>query len=149
MIQGKHVLILMASVTTGFTANRSIEAIKYYGGNVAGVAAIYRAVDEIGGYPVKSVYSVDDLPDFADYSMENRTYRYFTGTPVFPFGHGLSYADIHEQWIDAKTVELTNESEIDTAYAVLRYADAPDRHLIGFEKVFIKAKERKTVVFER
>jgi beta-glucosidase len=81
--------------------------------------------------------------------MKNRTYRYFTGTPVFPFGHGLSYADIHEQWIDAKTVELTNESEIDTAYAVLRYADAPDRHLIGFEKVFIKAKERKTVVFER
>jgi beta-glucosidase len=110
---------------------------------------LFGDVSPSGRLPVTFYHSVDDLPDFADYSMENRTYRYFTGTPVFPFGHGLSYADIHEQWIDAKTVELTNESEIDTAYAVLRYADAPDRHLSGFEKVFIKAKERKTVVFER
>ena len=42
MIRGKHVLVLMASVTTGFTAKRSIEAIQYYGGKVAGVAAIYQ-----------------------------------------------------------------------------------------------------------
>ena len=74
MIQGKHVLILMASVTTGFTANRSIEAIKYYGGNVAGVAAIYRAVDEIGGYPVRSVYSVADLPDYESYDYRDCPY---------------------------------------------------------------------------
>ena len=74
MIQGKHVLILMASVTTGFTANRSIEAIKYYGGNVAGVAAIYRAVDEIGGYPVRSVYSIDDLPDYESYDYRDCPY---------------------------------------------------------------------------
>jgi orotate phosphoribosyltransferase len=67
MIRGKHVLILMASVTTGFTAKRSIEAIGYYGGHVAGVAAIYRAVDEVEGYPVRSVYSVSDLPDYASY----------------------------------------------------------------------------------
>ena len=60
MIRGKHVLVLMASVTTGFTAKRSIEAIEYYGGKVSGVAAIYRAVDEVEGYPVKSVYSVQE-----------------------------------------------------------------------------------------
>ena len=53
MIRGKHVLVLMASVTTGFTAKRSIEAIEYYGGKVSGVAAIYRAVDEVEGYPVQ------------------------------------------------------------------------------------------------
>jgi beta-glucosidase len=35
--------------------------------------------------------STDDLPPFKDYSMRNRTYRYFTGTPLYPFGHGLSY----------------------------------------------------------
>ena len=51
MITGKHVLVLMASVTTGFTAKRSIEAIGYYGGHVAGVAAIYSAVEEVGGLP--------------------------------------------------------------------------------------------------
>ena len=67
MIQNKHVLILMASVSTGFTAKKAVEAIGYYGGNVAGVAAIYRAVDELEGYPVRSIYSVSDLPDYASY----------------------------------------------------------------------------------
>ena len=74
MIQGKTVLILMASVTTGFTARRSIEAIGYYGGRVAGVAAIYRAVDEVGGYPVRSVFSIDDLPEYRSYDYRDCPY---------------------------------------------------------------------------
>ena len=74
MIRNKHVLILMASVTTGFTAKRAIEAIGYYGGMVAGVAAIYRAVDKIEGYPVRSVYSVEDLPDYASYDYRECPY---------------------------------------------------------------------------
>ena len=74
MIQGKHVLVLMASVTTGYTAKRSIEAIGYYGGYVAGVAAIYRAVDEVAGYPVRSVYSVSDLPDYESYDYRECPY---------------------------------------------------------------------------
>ena len=67
MIRGKHVGVIMASVTTGVTANRAIEAITYYGGQVAGIAAIYSAVDEIQGYPVRSVYNLKDLPDYASY----------------------------------------------------------------------------------
>ncbi|MEE1036671.1 MAG: orotate phosphoribosyltransferase [Oscillospiraceae bacterium] len=74
MIQGKHVLVLMASVTTGFTAKRSIEAIGYYGGNVTGVAALYRAVDEVAGYPVRSIYSVADLPDYESYDYRECPY---------------------------------------------------------------------------
>ena len=74
MIKGKHVLILMASVTTGYTAKRSIESISYYGGHVAGVAAIYRAVDEIEGYPVRSIYSVKDLPDYESYDYRDCPY---------------------------------------------------------------------------
>ena len=74
MITGKHVLVLMASVTTGFTANRSIEAIKYYGGHVAGVASIYRAVDEVAGYPVRSIYSVADLPDYESFDYRECPY---------------------------------------------------------------------------
>lgn len=74
MIRGKHVLILMASVTTGFTAKRAIEAIGYYGGHVAGVAAIYRAVDQIEGYPVRSIYSVKDLPDYESYDYRDCPY---------------------------------------------------------------------------
>ena len=53
MIRGKHVLILMASVTTGYTAKRALQAVGYYGGDVAGLAAIYSAVSEVGGYPVR------------------------------------------------------------------------------------------------
>ncbi len=74
MIRNKHVLILMASVTTGFTAKRAIEAIGYYGGSVAGVAAIYRAVDEVEGHPVRSVYSVKDIPDYASYDYRECPY---------------------------------------------------------------------------
>lgn len=74
MVRGKHVLVLMASCTTGFTAKRAIEAIGYYGGYVAGVAAIYRAVDEVEGYPVRSVYSLDDLPDYASYDYRDCPY---------------------------------------------------------------------------
>ena len=67
MIRDKHVLILMASVTTGYTAKRSIEAIGYYGGKVAGVAALYRAVDEVEGHPVRSIYSIQDIPDYESF----------------------------------------------------------------------------------
>ena len=71
MIRGKHVLVLMASVTTGFTAKRSVEAIEYYGGRVAGVAAIYRAVNRIAGYPVRSIYSLEDIPDYRSYDYRD------------------------------------------------------------------------------
>ena len=74
MIQGKHVLVLMASVTTGFTAKRSIEAIGYYGGRVAGVASIYSAVDDVAGYPVRSVYTVQDMPDYESYDYRECPY---------------------------------------------------------------------------
>jgi orotate phosphoribosyltransferase len=74
MIRGKHVLILMASLTTGFTAGKGIEAIGYYGGEVVGVAALYRAVDEINGLPVRSVYSLEDFPDYASYDYRECPY---------------------------------------------------------------------------
>lgn len=67
MMKGKHVLVLMASITTGFTAKRSIEAIDYYGGSVAGVCSLYSAVKEIAGQSVVSVYSLADLPGYASY----------------------------------------------------------------------------------
>ena len=74
MIKGKHVLVLMASVTTGFTAKRSLEAIGYYGGEVAGVAALYSAVEEVEGYNVHCVYNISDLPDYASYDYRECPY---------------------------------------------------------------------------
>ena len=67
MIQGKNVLILAASVTTGYTANAAVEAIKYYGGNVAGISAIFATVDNCAGYTVHSAFNPKDLEDYASY----------------------------------------------------------------------------------
>lgn len=67
MIAGKHVLILAASVTTGYTAAAAIEAINYYGGIVSGVAAIFAQVEECGGYPVRATFHLSDLPDYASH----------------------------------------------------------------------------------
>ena len=71
MITNKRVLVLMASVTTGRTADRSLEAIGYYGGTIAGVASLYSAVDKIGKVEVSSVYSLNDLPDYESYNYKD------------------------------------------------------------------------------
>ena len=68
MIAGKHVLILAASVTTGYTAQAAIEAVRYYGGSVVGVSAIFATVDSCEGYPVYSAFDPKDLPEYASYS---------------------------------------------------------------------------------
>ncbi len=63
-IKGKHVLILAASVTTGYTAQSAVEAIRYYGGEVAGIAALFATASECAGYPVHSVFDPKDLKDY-------------------------------------------------------------------------------------
>jgi orotate phosphoribosyltransferase len=67
MIRGKHVLVLMASVTTGYTAKRSIEAINYYGGIVTGIASIFATLTECGGHKVRSVFNTSDLDGYASH----------------------------------------------------------------------------------
>ena len=67
MIAGKNVLILAASVTTGYTAEAAIEAIKYYGGTVAGVAAIFATTDKVQDYIVHSAFDPKNLPDYATF----------------------------------------------------------------------------------
>ena len=67
MIEGKNVLILAGSVTTGYTTKSAIEAINYYGGRVAGVAAIFATVDSCMGYSVHSVFDPNDLDGYASY----------------------------------------------------------------------------------
>ena len=67
MITGKNVLVLAASVTTGYTAQAAIEAIKYYNGVVAGVCAIFATVDECAGHTVCSVFDPHDLHGYASY----------------------------------------------------------------------------------
>ena len=70
MIAGKHVLILAASVTTGYTAQAAVEAVNYYGGQVVGISSIFSTVDECAGYPVRSIFDPKDLGDYQ--SFESR-----------------------------------------------------------------------------
>ena len=67
MIQGKHVLILAVSVSTGRTVEAAVDAIKYYGGNVAGICSIFATKKERAGIPVNSIFNPTDLPDYQNY----------------------------------------------------------------------------------
>ena len=64
MIDGKNVLILMASVSTGYTAKAAVQAITYYGGTTVGIASIFATVDEVVGQPVRSLFNPRDLPGY-------------------------------------------------------------------------------------
>lgn len=64
MITGKNVLILAASVVTGFTVRGAIEAIRYYGGSVAGICSIFATMDNYMGYKVESVFDPNDLDGY-------------------------------------------------------------------------------------
>lgn len=122
----------------------------FYPGAEGGLALadiLFGKVSPSGRLPVSFYRSTDDLPDFEDYSMDNRTYKFFKGKCVYDFGHGLTYSDIEEKWLDEKTVELHNKGEYDTAYSVLRYEYVPHKSLCGFKKVYIQAHESITVSF--
>lgn len=67
-ITGKNVLVLAASVVTGYTVKSAIEAITYYGGRVAGISGIFATVDKYLGYDVVSAFNPNDLPGYASYA---------------------------------------------------------------------------------
>ena len=100
-----------------------------------------------GRLPVTFYASDDDLPDFKDYSMKNRTYKFFDGTPVYPFCHGLTYSAITESWTDDNTVEVANNGEYDTYYSVLQYEYIPHKSLKDFKKIFLSKGEKKVIKF--
>ena len=67
MVKGKHVLILAASLTTGYTVQAAVEAVNYYGGMVAGLSAIFATTHECMGYEVTSIFDPSSLPDYASF----------------------------------------------------------------------------------
>ena len=71
MINGKNILILNGSITTGSTLNRAIESVLYYGGKIRGVAAIYSSVDSVATLPVHSIFQARDIPDYHSYRSDN------------------------------------------------------------------------------
>lgn len=74
MLDNKHVVLLLASATTGKTIDQSIQAIQYYGGMVEGVSAIFAAVDSVDGIDVDSIYHVSDINDYQNYKPSECPY---------------------------------------------------------------------------
>ncbi len=122
----------------------------FYPGAEGGSAladVLFGKVSPSGRLPVTFYRSDKDLPPFEDYSMENRTYKFFKGDPLYPFGHGLTYSEISEDWLDENTVRLTNKGSVDTGYTVLKFEYIPHKNLCGYKRVFLHAGESIEVNF--
>jgi beta-glucosidase len=124
-----------------------------------------------GRLPVTFYKSVDQLPPFTDYSMQGRTYRYFKGEPLYPFGFGLSYTKFAYSKLKFETktavsnsvkagepidvsVDVTNVGDRDGDEVVQLYltdvaasAPVPIRTLVGFDRISLRPREKRTVTF--
>jgi len=112
-----------------------------------------------GKLPVTFYKSTDDLPDFLDYTMKNRTYRYFTGEPLFPFGHGLSYTTFkfskpsvsvsgNNVVVSVKVRNTGKQDGIETVQLYFRRTadtDGPQKTLCGYQQVNLKVGEERMV----
>ena len=138
----------------------------YYGqrGGDAVAEALLGEYNPGGRLPLTFYQSEKDLPPFTDYSMKNRTYRYFTGKPLFAFGHGLSYTTFtygppslsaeSAKPSDTVTVvtEVTNGGKVTGDEVVQVYVHAvkplvpmPIRSLVGFQRISLAPGETKKV----
>lgn len=149
--------------------NENIPAIvnAWYGGQSGGTAVadvLFGDYNPAGRLPVTFYKSDKDLPGFSDYSMTGRTYRYFNGQALYPFGFGLSYSTfkysipkVPSTIAKGKPVKifftLVNTGKTDgeeVAQLYITHAGAmqkPIRALKGFQRVFLKAGETKTLSF--
>lgn len=152
-------------------ANAHLPAIleAWYPGQAAGTAiadVLFGDYNPGGRLPVTVYRSLDDLPGFHDYDMTNRTYRYFTGEPLYPFGYGLSYTDFayrnlrlsRETLADgqalAVTVDVQNVGQRagdEVAQLYLRHLNAsipaPRHSLQGFQRLALQPGETRRVTF--
>jgi beta-glucosidase len=150
----------------------------WYPGEEGGTAVsdvLFGDYNPAGRLPVTFYRSVDDLPPFEDYRMDGRTYRYFRGDPLYPFGHGLSYARFaySNLQLSTTTIALDGASPADADSPVItvsadvqnmgqRAGDevvqlyisdlaasvlVPLRQLAGFERVHLAPGETKTITF--
>jgi beta-glucosidase len=170
---GKPVVLVL---TTGSAlgvrwAKENLPAIvvAWYPGQQGGSAladVLFGDVSPAGRLPVTFYESVADLPPFAEYAMEGRTYRYFRGEPLFAFGHGLSYTrfeytglklsrsrlgkgDRLEVSLDVRNAGIREGDEVVQLY--VREAEpkkgSPVRQLRGFERLHLRPGERRAVRF--
>jgi beta-glucosidase len=164
------VLLNGSAVAVNWAAER-VPAIltAWYPGQEGGTAVadvLFGNYSPAGRLPVTFYRSAADLPPFEDYRMQGRTYRYFTGTPLFPFGHGLSYTRFSYNGLRLSsnrirpdetvqvTVNVKNDGnragdEVVQLYVKDEAASVPVpvRSLQGFSRVSLTPGQQKTVTF--
>lgn len=166
------VLVNMSGSVMSFDwESRNADAIlqAWYGGQAAGDAitdVLFGDYNPAGRMPLTTYMNDEDLPDFEDYSMANRTYRYFKGDVRYPFGYGLSYTTFAYQPLSAASVVKTGESiqvtttvtntgKRDGDEVVQLYISHPQngntrvplRALKGFKRIHLGKGESRTVSF--
>jgi beta-glucosidase len=145
-------------------ANAILEA--WYAGEEGGtaIAQTLAGVNNPGGrLPVTFYKGVEQLPEFEDYAMKGRTYRYFTGEPLYPFGYGLSYSKIEYSNMKLSSTELdagnpltvdldvknagarAGDEVVELYVSFPKLAGAPLRALRGFTRVHLGAGEVRHV----
>jgi beta-glucosidase len=133
----------------------------WYGGEMGGKAlaeVLFGDVNPSGKLPVTFYKNTDELPDFLDYTMKNRTYRYYTGEALFPFGYGLSYTNFeigkpaynnHKVSVNVKNIGTM--SGIETVQVYLRSLNDPNgplKSLKAYTQVSLDPGQSKTVTIE-
>ena len=165
------VVLLSGSALAVNWANDNVPAIleASYPGGEGGTAiadVLFGDYNPAGRLPVTFYKSVDQLPPFTDYSMQGRTYRYFKGAPLYPFGYGLSYTTFRYSNLRFEkksvpageaikvSVDVTNAGEREGDEVVQLYltdtaatAPVPIRTLVGFERISLRPREKRTATF--
>lgn len=165
------VVLMSGSALAVNWANEHAVAIvqAWYPGEEGGTAiadALFGDYNPAGRLPVTFYKSVDQLPPFENYHMDGRTYRFFKGEPLYPFGHGLSYTRFKysdfgvssprvsatEKVAVSATVENTGTRAGDEVVQLYLTDEAasvrvPIRSLAGVERVFLNAGERRVIRF--
>jgi beta-glucosidase len=169
---GKPMVLVLAngSALSVNWANDHVKAILevWYPGEAGGTAvaeALAGDFSPAGRLPVTFYKSAEQLPPFEDYSMANRTYRYFKGDPLFPFGYGLSYTKfrysnprVSSESIAADgtvtiSADVTNSGAVAGDEVVQLYLThenvegASLRELRGFQRIHLAPGQSKTVKF--
>jgi beta-glucosidase len=169
---GKPVILVSTSGSPltygGLETHPNLKGIMHawYPGAQGGVALadiLFGEVSPSGKLPITFYKSENDLPDFIDYSMVNRTYRYMSTDALYPFGYGLTYSNVELENanIDNKTkdvsdvsvtLDVSNTGRIDTDEVIQVYIKDTDSlysplnpRLGAFKRVFIKKGETKRI----
>jgi len=166
MATGKPVVVVLtggsAIAANSEAAGATAVLSAWYGGEETGtaVAETLAGVNNPSGrLPVTFYKGLDQLPEFTDYSMKNRTYRYFKGEPLYGFGYGLSYSSFAYSGLKARRTAIgaevratvKNTSSRDGDEVVQLYLSGGPgeeiRSLRGFERIHLKAGESREVRF--